>query len=402
MILPEAYKQLQQKLSGIPEPDAGALSHSLKLTQRLQSAIDNNNGRISFRQYMERVLYEPGLGYYSAGARKIGKDGDFITAPEVSSLFSRCLGSQCQEILSGLEVPVILELGAGSGVMARDLLMELRTRNSLPDKYLILETSADLKQRQKACLSETMPDYYKNILWLDGLPEDPINAVVLANEVIDALPVHRIMFKGEEYYELHVIWTEEGFAFQTLKADQELATLANKRFHNLSAAWPDGYITEINMDIDPWLNSLSNSLNKGVIIFIDYGYSRHEYYHPQRTDGTLLCHYRHRAHGDPFIYPGLQDITASVDFTAVAEAAMEAALSVRGYTTQAHFLMATGLGEMLNEVIDNNDEFFKASQQAKLLTLPGEMGERFKVIALGKHYDDSLSGFSLVDHRARL
>ena len=385
----------------LPGPDSAALEHSIQLQRRIQDEIDAAGGKISFRRYMEMALYEPGLGYYSAGARKFGAEGDFTTAPEFSDMYSRCIARQCEEVIAQVKDAVIMELGAGSGAMATAILTELKAVDRLPEKYLILETSADLRQRQQQLLASAQPGYYSNIVWLERLPPRTFSGVILANEVLDALPVHRIVFDRDGISELAVAYQSGNFIYDKARPDAALMRYAEKLQDYYAGAVPETYTTEINPELGAWFASIVDHLACGVMLIVDYGYPGKEYYHPQRSTGTLKCHYRHHVHDDPFLYPGLQDITASVDFTSVAEAAVEAGLDVLGFTTQAYFLLACGLTEMLTET---NDDFrrLQLTQQAKLLTMPGEMGEQFKVIALGKNYRYTLRGFSVSDQRGRL
>jgi SAM-dependent MidA family methyltransferase len=386
----------------LPEPDSAAREHSQRLLDRVREEIGKCAGVINFRRYMEMALYEPGLGYYSAGARKFGRAGDFTTAPELSDLYSRCIARQCAEILEHTGGGIILELGAGSGVMARDLLTELDRLECLPAQYLILETSADLRQRQQQLLASTHSASNADIVWLDSLPPEPINGVILASEVLDALPVHRIVFDGDDVSELAVACRSGGLAYKPVPPDATLSEGAQLLRRYWPGTMPARYTTEINLELAGWLASFADILAQGVMLIVDYGYPGAEYYHPQRTDGTLKCHYRHQLHNNPFFYPGLQDITAAVDFTGVAEAALEAGFNVMGYTTQGYFLLACGLSEMLIETAQDDFRSLQLSQQAKLLTMPAEMGEQFKVIALGKNYSQPLRGFGAADQRRRL
>ena len=390
-------------ITEIPEPDEAALAHSQALQKAICAEIESNDGHISFERFMHMALYEPGLGYYSAGARKFGKSGDFITAPEISPLFSICVARQCAQVLTQLEDAVILELGAGTGVMASDILLELEKLDCLPDSYYILEPSADLRQRQQQLLEEKLPELVSRVSWLDALPDDSFNGIILANEVLDAMPVQRFCLYKDKNEQMCVAWQDNRFVWRHVAADEMLEEKIDNIVRQSVTGFSDGYCSELNRDMEAWLNSLSQCLHQGVMLFIDYGYSRHEYYHEQRTQGTLLCHYRHRVHSDPFLYVGLQDITASVDFTAVAEAALSCKLNVSGFTSQAYFLIACGLERILQEQKDlDAKEQLELSRQIKMLTLPGEMGERFKVIALTRDLDMALSGFALVDHRRRL
>ena len=389
-------------MSGLPEPEQEALKHSLDLYHRIREEILHNNS-ISFFRYMQMALYEPGLGYYSAGASKIGKAGDFITAPELSSLFTKCLARQCLQIITETRQPVIIEIGPGTGVMMCDLLQTLEEKNALPEKYMVLETGADLRYRQQKLVRSRIPHLESRIEWLDSLPEDTFNGIIIGNEVIDAMPVHRLIFQNGKFNELCVVLDNGKLDWIVKSAEDPLQSRVQTILSDYIPGLPEGYRTEMNLQIESWIASLAKLLERGVMLFIDYGYPRHEYYHPQRTDGTLLCHYRHYVHSDPFFHPGLQDITASVDFTTVAEAADHAGLRVTGYTTQAHFLMNCGLEEVMNEndLISSQDRA-ELGRQARLLTMPGEMGERFKVIALNRNLDVPLTGFQHFDQRQRL
>ncbi len=396
---------MQQAVTDLPLPDELAQQHSDLLAVEIRQQIEVGGGDIEFARFMEMALYQPGLGYYSAGARKFGKGGDFTTAPELSSLFSQCLARQCQQVLTDIGFGDILEFGAGTGAMASEMLLELERLDSLPGQYFILELSPDLKQRQQQTIKQRAPHLLGRVYWLDGLPESGFQGVILANEVVDAMPVHLIQFKEDGLVERFVGDNGSGFVWQ----DKPLASAAlQKRINALTEELGDevfcpGYLTEVNLAQTAWINSLAAMLEKGVALIIDYGFPQHEYYHEDRTTGTLMCHYRHRAHGDPLILPGLQDITAHVDFTALAYAAQEAGLDVMGYTSQAQFLLATGLGELLAEQ-DQSDvrAYMDVTQQVKKLTLPNEMGELFKVLAVARDYPETLKGFLLQDRRGRL
>ena len=391
----------------LPVPDEFALKLSQNLREKIRLAILENNGSIGFEQYMQMALYEPALGYYSAGSSKFGEQGDFITAPELSSIFSRCLAKQCQQVLSEISSGCILELGPGTGVMAIDILRELERNNVLPSIYYMLEPSADLRQRQQQRVKNEIPHLEERIIWLEHLPEKMIEGVILANEVIDAMPVKRIVFDHEiEEYAVTCESESSGqtrFQWVNKKFDQKSMNIVQELLDTLKETLPTPYTTEINFYLKPWLNSLNDILDKGLILISDYGYPRQEFFHPQRHAGTLICHYRHHAHDDPFLYPGLQDITASVDFTAVAEAAVDIGLHVSGFTTQAHFLIACGLDEIVSDH-DSDDVAKKVeiTHQVSRLTMPGEMGEKFKFIGLTKSLDIQLKGFDFIDQRARL
>ena len=396
---------MQQSPSELPLPDELAQQHSDQLKLEICQQIDAADGAIDFSRFMEMALYQPGLGYYSAGARKFGAGGDFITAPELSPLFSHCLARQCQQVLAEIGFGDILEFGAGTGVMASEVLLELERLDSLPGQYFILELSPDLKQRQQQTIEQRAPHLLERVCWLDGLPESGFQGVILANEVVDAMPVHLLQFKEDGLLERFVGHNGRDFVWQ----DRALVSTAlQQRIDALTDELDDevfcpGYLTEINLAQTAWVNSLAALLEKGVALIIDYGFPQHEYYHTDRTTGTLMCHYRHRAHGDPLILPGLQDITAHVDFTALAQAAHEADMDVLGYTSQAQFLLAAGLGELLAEQ-DQSDTraYMDVTQQVKKLTLPNEMGELFKVLAIGRNFSNDLKGFLLQDRRGRL
>ena len=385
----------------LPAPVPDALNHSKRLLDRIHTAINANDGCISFRDYMQYALYEPGLGYYSAGCSKFGDAGDFITAPELSELFSQCLARQCRQVLQ-LTGGDILEFGAGSGRMAGDIMRELDLLDCLPGRYLILETSADLRERQYNYLNESLPEMANRFEWLDALPEQPFKGVVLANEVLDAMPVHRLVIRGDRISEACISWQDNALAWTEAEACSELVDCLMEIRNDIKVVWPDQYVTEINLSIHPWINSVAGVLHEGLLLVTDYGYTRKEYYHPQRRDGTLICHYRHRAHGNPLLYPGLQDITASVDFTLLAGTGNDAGMQVLGFTNQGQFLLGCGLDELLAQHDMDSMQYQLLAGQAKQLTLPGEMGERYQVMALGRGLDVNLLGFRLSDQRYRL
>ncbi len=383
----------------LPTPPPEALEHSQRLQALIVEDIASNGGHIGFDRFMELALYAPGLGYYSAGSRKFGEAGDFITAPELSTLFSRCLANQCAEVLQRIGGD-ILEFGAGSGVMAADILVELERLNALPEHYYILEVSADLRQRQQQTIEAKVPQLAAKVSWLDALPQAGFCGVVLANEVLDAMPVHRFRIHEGEPHELHVVW--DGQAFSLREGAADVALHAQLKHLQSEFALYEGYTSEINLRAEEWVRSLGTFLKQGVALLIDYGFPRHEFYHAQRSEGTLMCHYRHRAHSDALQLVGLQDITTHVDFTAIGEAALDAGLVVRGYTNQAAFLIANGLTELLSEAEGEMKQQLTFSAQVKRLTMPGEMGELFKVMALSRGWEGSLRGFSLRDDRVNL
>jgi SAM-dependent MidA family methyltransferase len=391
-----------QHPSALPELTPAQSAHSARLVDRIHDVIDAQAGWISFERFMEMALYEPGLGYYSAGASKLGAGGDFITAPEVSSLFSRCLATQCAQILQHVSGGAILEFGAGSGVMAADLLNELGAQGAAPERYFILEVSADLRERQQALLRERAPAHAARVEWLERLPEE-FRGVVLANEVLDALPVQRFRIRGDQVTSLGVTWQLGRLDWSETHADAELEGAVRRIEANVGERMPDGYTSEINLRLAPWIASVAAALREGVALFIDYGLPQRQYYRSARREGTLLCHFRHRFHDDPLINVGVQDIGAWVDFTAVAEAASAAGLKVAGFATQAHFLIGNGLEQLLAPIASNEiASRVQLARQAMLLTLPGEMGERFKVIGLTRNFEQPLRGFAVRDLAATL
>ena len=379
----------------LPAPAPEALAHSAKLNELIRQEIAAQGGWIPFSRFMELALYAPGLGYYTAGARKFGEAGDFITAPELSALFGRTMARQLVELMR-LSTPHILELGAGSGKLALDILGELEKLDALPESYSILEVSADLRERQQTLLNERLPHLAARVRWLDALPEK-ISGAVIGNEVLDALPVHLLHWSNGRILERGVGRKDEGFFWQDrLPENEPLLDAASKLIV------PDDYLSEISIAARGLIASLCERLDKGVLLFIDYGFGAREYYHPQRSRGTLMCHYRHYVHDDPFYLPGLQDITAHVDFTAIAEAAIDHGAHLLGYVTQAHFLINNGLADLMREVSPEDVRAYQPlSAQMQKLTSPAEMGELFKVIALGKGTDEPLQSFIPGD-RSRL
>lgn len=385
-----------------PQPDKAALALSKQLVDQIRGRIEHAGGAITFAEYMEQVLYAPGLGYYSAGSRKFGPDGDFLTAPEISPLFAQCFARTCESVLATVPGGEILELGAGSGMMAANLLATLERSGNLPGRYLILERSGELRERQRQTLARRIPHLLSGVHWLDALPDTPLSGIVFANEVIDALPVHRFAWCDGTLNELHVAWNEDRFAWQEQVIESRDLALRIESL-GLDAQARMRYTSEINPTLKDWLQSISDCVDRGALVFVDYGYVRPEYYHPQRSSGTLMCHYRHRAHADPFLLPGLQDVTAYIDFTALAEAGSECGLAVKGFTTQAHFLVDTGIDELLAATgPDRGRNYLEAAQQVKTMMLPGEMGERFKAMLLLKGIDTVPPGFRSHDLRGRL
>lgn len=374
-----------------------------RMRSKLVEQIAESGGALPFDRYMETALYAPGLGYYVNGRRKFGEAGDFVTAPEVSPLFSRCLARQLAECLRNLGGGSVLEVGAGSGRMAADVLAELEALDALPERYQILEVSPSLQRAQYDTLRAGVPHLLPRVEWLPDLPDAGFRGVMVGNELLDAMPVHRFRRAGDAWQELAV--TADGGRFR----DHWTALASPGLAQALAGLWPDtaevgdGYSSEVNMRLSPWLQAMAARLVEGYMILIDYGYARREYYHPERRQGTLICHFRHRAYADPYLLPGLQDMTANVDFTALASAAVSLGFDVSGYTTQAHFLIDSGLEQMLS-TSDPSDvkPHMQLMQGVKKLTLPGEMGERFKVMALARAAQPELSGFRSRDMRERL
>ncbi len=366
-----------------PRPDPETLAVSAQLRALIDAEITTAGGWIGFDRYMHLALYEPGLGYYSAGSRKIGGGGDFVTAPELSPLFGRTLARQVADLIRE-DVTDIVELGAGRGTLAATLLTDLETLGRLPVRYRILEVSADLRQRQQQLILERAPQLAARVEWLDELPAS-FSAVVIGNEVLDAMPVHRLRRADGRWLELGVTLSDGQLAWATRPATAALTAA-------MPADLPDDYETELNLAAPALLGELGRRLIRGAALFFDYGFPAHEYFHPQRDRGTLMCHYRHTAHGDPFLWPGLQDITAHVDFSALA--ATSHGLDLLGYANQAQFLINCGITDLLSEVPAADAARYAplASAVQKLLS-PAEMGELFKVIAFGRGIASPLRGF---------
>ena len=374
----------------LPQPSAEALEQSAALVARLQTLIDTQGGWIPFSSYMAEALYAPGLGYYSGGARKFGPGGDFITAPELTPLFGQALASQVQQVMS-LSAPHIIEAGAGTGLLAADLLLELEHLGALPERYDILEVSGELRERQFDTLAAKAPHLAGRVHWLDNLPERFSGALV-ANEVLDVMPVHLVAWRPEGIFERGVshrhgrfVWADRPVAGRVAEAAAALA---------LPLPGEGEYVSELNLAGRAWVAEWAARLEQGAMILIDYGYPRAEYYLPSRSTGTLLCYFRHHAHGDPFLWPGLNDITAFVDFTAIAEAGFEAGLDVMGYADQANFLFNCGvLACLARRAPEDSADYIRASKAVQRLTGPHEMGELFKVIALSRNIGQPLIGF---------
>jgi SAM-dependent MidA family methyltransferase len=381
--------------------DPAALRAAQRLDALLRAEAAARGGRLAFDRFMELALYAPGLGYYAGGAHKLGRGGDFVTAPELSPLFGRTLAGQCREVLERLGGGDVLELGAGSGALSVDLLGELAANGQLPGRYLILEVSAELRARQQAQITERVPWLAGRFEWLDRLPER-FTGLVLANEVLDAMPVHRFRIgPGGEPLELFARPTAEGWAEVADTPESPGLTAAVRGLQAAGLAREPGYESELNLRLAPWVRALAESVERALLLLIDYGYPAPEYYHADRRGGTLMCHWRHRAHTDPYHLPGLQDITAHVDFSALARSAERAGFALAGYTTQAQFLLGCGIERLLAEAAAGPDALADLAAARQLL-LPTAMGEGFRVLGLEKGVSGPWCGFSVRDLRERL
>lgn len=392
----------------LPEPSDDAKAASRELSARIAASIQSAGGWLPFVDYMDMALHLPGLGYYAGGSLKFGATGDFVTAPELTPLFGQALARQVAQVLAVLPVPkkgfpsvtpatVVLEVGAGSGRLAADLLMALEALGCLPESYAILELSGELRARQQQTIESAVPHLAPRVVWLDALPEH-FSGCVIANELLDALPTHAVAWREAGPMELGVVMTEAGFDWAERPAHGALAAAM--------ASLPVGtvpFVSEVSLAARHWVSEWGHRLAQGALLLIDYGLPRHELYHPQRSHGTLRCHYRQRAHDNPFWWPGLSDITSHVDFTAVAEAGFDAGLDVLGYTSQSSFLINCGLGELLMaRQEEGGEQALRANGAVQTLIAPGEMGELFKVIALGRGMDLPLLGFARGDRRHSL
>ncbi|MGH6634579.1 MAG: class I SAM-dependent methyltransferase [Gammaproteobacteria bacterium] len=389
---------------GLPAPGQEEQEATGALTAALRLAARQEGGSLSMARFMALCLYEPRLGYYTSGRVKFGWEGDFVTAPELTPLFARCMARQIAQVLEASDGEHLLEIGAGSGLLAAELMNSLRELGRLPTRYYLFDLSAALRERQVKVLRALIPDLFSRFVWLDRLSGAAISGAVIANEVLDALPVHCFSVEHGAIRERRVVWRGNGFGWST---DELFPSSAEARIERLLRALPtpleDGYVSEINLGLDAWFISCYASLARGALFCVDYGYPRAEYYHPQRRQGTLICHYRHRAHNDPLILLGLQDISSFVDFTAASDAACTAGFRLAGYAPQAHFLLSCGIDQVLEHCQNRTPaRYLRDAQQAKSLLLPGEMGERFKVLALTKNMEQPLLGFRLFDHRERL
>ncbi|GAB7128516.1 SAM-dependent methyltransferase [Silvimonas sp. JCM 19000] len=375
----------------LPTPSADALLISHTLVDRIRQRLDASNGWISFTDYMQQALYAPGLGYYAGGATKFGDAGDFTTAPEMSPLFGACVAGTAAHALRHIAQGRVMEFGAGTGVLAAEILTELERLDCLPTSYDIVDLSPDLKQRQLTTLQTRVPHLLDRVRWLDALPEH-FDGFIVGNEVLDAMPC-ALVYRDEsgQLFERGVVWREQGLAYE----DQPLQS---GQLFDLASALdlPCDYLTEIQPQMHAFVRSVAQSLRQGALLLIDYGFAAREYYHPQRNQGTLMAHYRHHSLIDPFYLPGLCDITCHVDFSAVYSHAEASGLQLEGYIPQAQYLLNTGLTQKLEALgIDNTRQYVSAAASVHKLTSPAEMGELFKAIAFsrGLNLDTLLHGF---------
>ncbi|HOY87757.1 MAG: SAM-dependent methyltransferase [Methylotenera sp.] len=385
-------------MSTLPKPAPEAEKHSEQLVLKIQDEIQSAGGWLDFARFMQLALYATGLGYYSAGSQKFGDikkgGGDFVTAPQISPLFAQTLANQMIQVLQ-LTQGSVLELGAGTGKLAADCLLTLAKLNGLPERYFILEVSDHLRQVQLETLSQTLPqDVLQRVEWLNELPQQ-FAGIVIGNEVLDAIPVNIVHKHANGIEVCGIAVVNHKLVWQNRPINQHGTPSEKSLFEavtNLNL--PEGYTTEINPAASGLMTSLATILKNGAILMIDYGFSAREYYHPQRNQGTLMCHYQHYAHTDPLIYVGLQDITAHVDFTSIAHAAVKGGLSLSGFCSQAQFLMNCGILTLLSEVSPTDmARYAPLAAAAQKLLSPAEMGDLFKVIAFTKEIDTPLMGF---------
>ncbi|MET0808897.1 MAG: SAM-dependent methyltransferase [Pseudoxanthomonas sp.] len=373
----------------LPLPDPDAARHSDVLAAMIGDEIAASGGTLPFSRFMERCLYAPGLGYYSAGSTKFGAAGDFVTAPELGPLFAGCMAEAVAPVLRQLGPEAeFVEIGGGSGAFAEVMLKRLLAMDALPARYAILEPSADLRERQRERLGRGLiPPVFDLVEWLEGPPEPAWNGVLFANEVIDALPTSRFTLHEGEVFEEHVALDGQGrFLRSDRPADPLLAAAVRHLERTLGHTFPDGYRSEILPQLPYWIQAVMGGLDAGAMLFVDYGYPRREFYLPQRDNGTLRAFYRHLVHNDAYLWPGLQDLTASVDFTALAEAGTQAGFDLAGYCNQSSFLLGNGLPQLLEDAGSRASEIQlqKLRNEAKTLTLPSEMGERFQVMGFAR------------------
>lgn len=393
----------------LPEPGADERAHSDHLADLIREEIASH-GPMPFSRFMERCLYTPGLGYYSAGKAKFGEEGDFITAPELGTLFARCVVRSLEPVLASLGSEAdFMEIGGGSGAFAEAALLALDASGHLPRRYMILEPSADLRERQRERLHANLPvGVFARAVWLDGPPEDDWDGVLFANEVIDALPTTRFSMRDGEVYEEHVVLDgDRRFVRSDRPADALVGGAVRHVERDLGRDFEGGYRSDILPQLPYWIQAVAGSLRRGAMLFADYGYTRGEFYLPERNDGTLRAFYRHRAHGDAYYLPGLQDLTASVDFTALAKAGNSAGFGVAAYMPQAQFLIAAGMQAFFEDdylALTDEAARYRLSQEVKKLTMPDQMGERFQVMLFAKGIDAAAlpEGVMAADQGSRL
>ena len=386
----------------LPEPDADERAHSAALESLVRDEIAAA-GPMPFARYMELALYAPGLGYYSAGRTKFGAAGDFVTAPELGALFARCiaraLAPTLRELGAGADV---LEIGGGSGAFAVDALRELADQDALPRRFLVLEPSADLAARQRARVAAELPTALaERVEWIQRPPSEPWRGVLFANEVVDALPTTRFTLREGEVHEEHIALDRDRLVRVDRPADLLVSNAVRHLERALGREFEHGYRSEVLPQLPYWVQAVAGTLEQGAMLFVDYGYPRREYYLPERSDGTLVCHYRHRAHADPLLWPGLVDLTAFVDFTALAEAGVGAGFDFVGYAPQGQFLLSSGLLDLVDGAADEVERM-RRTAEIKRLTLPGDMGERFQAIAFARDVGDVLPGLRAFDLSHRL
>ena len=386
----------------LPAPSPDALAHSEKLHDHIVQTIECHGGLISFEQFMSACLYTPALGYYAAGAEKFGEAGDFVTAPDISPLFGVCVANQVDEVFARIGGGDILEVGGGRGTLAPQILQSLAAHDHLPAHYFILETSPDLRDRQRQQLESIDPPGAESVRWLDALPDDGFRGVVIANELLDAFATQRVRIDGQQVTEICVANGYPGFKFAERPADEALRAQVQELVQRLPQALPRGYVTEVNRLRVPWVKQTLACLDEGLLLLLDYGYPAREYYHPERTAGTLSCFYRHRTHANPLILVGLQDITSHVDFSQIAAASRGTGAGLGGFTTQANFLLSCGLLSALEGQQPGSRQYLEAASQLKTLTLPGQMGELVKVMGFTQSMPGPLLGFTHRDLSAWL
>lgn len=391
---------LSSKNNNLPQPDADSLAHSRRVAEHIHALIEAAGGTIGFAEFMHHALYASGLGYYSAGATKFGEAGDFITAPEASPVFAKILANQVSAVLEQIDKsldPTIIEIGAGSGALAVELLKRLDMLAALPAHYFILDVSADLRQRQANAIRAALPNYFENVRWLSTLPES-YTGVVIANEVLDALPFERFVKSEQRICRRSVARSGDEFSWQTETAPAVLQQAVQDIEADLGHKLPEGYESDVSLGVKDWVKGLAAGLDQGFVFLFDYGVSQREYYAKDRSSGWLRCHFRHHAHSDPLIYPGIQDITTWVNFSQVAHAAFDSDLQIAGYVTQAQFLLHGGLQQELQDIAGMPTEAqIELSRQVKLLMMPGEMGESFKCLGLSKGDIDAPELFQIAD-----